>query len=74
MILPTKHIPASKSLLGVSAKLLRPIRSSPTVTDLWAQVRSDPDVATFERFVLALDLLFLWGVIELRDGRLRRTD
>jgi hypothetical protein len=37
-------------------------------------VRSDPDVATFERFVLALDLLFLWGVIELRDGRLRRTD
>jgi hypothetical protein len=44
------------------------------VTDLWAQFRSDPDVATFERFVLALDLLFMLGVVELRDGRLKRSD
>lgn len=72
MILPTKHVPPRKAILGVAAILLQPIRASPTVSDLWAQVRSNPDVGTFERFVLALDLLFLLGAVDLQDGRLQR--
>jgi hypothetical protein len=74
VILPTKHIPSTKSLLGVASALLLPMSHPPTVTDLWDRVRADPDVGSFERFVLALDLLYLLGVIELVDGRLRRWD
>jgi hypothetical protein len=74
MILPTKHVPTKRALIGIAAKLLRRFKSSPTVTDLWSQVRNDSDLATFERFVLALDLLYMLGVIEFREGRLiRRT-
>jgi hypothetical protein len=72
MILPTKHTPPWKSLLGVSAYLLTEIRGSAlTVNRLWEQMRSDARVGTFERFVLALDLLYIMGAIESAGGRMR---
>lgn len=72
MILPTKHLPPSKAIIGVAGKLVGPLASKPTVTDLWERVRNDPDVGTFERFVLGLDLLYLLGVVDIMEGRLVR--
>lgn len=71
MILPTKHIPAQQSLLGVGAVLLRALRRDLTVSALWDEVRSN--LCTFERFVLGLNLLYTLGLLELKDGLLRRT-
>lgn len=73
MILPTKHISTSRSLLGVGATVLKNLQGAQTVSRLWEHVRTEPEVRNFERFVLALDLLFALGAIELHEGLLRRT-
>jgi hypothetical protein len=73
MILPTKHIKLSNSLLGLSAELLKYLNGGQTVTSLWGNVRHLPEVKTFERFTLGLDFLYSLGVIEFEDGLLRRN-
>lgn len=73
MILPTKHIPQDEALIGVGATVLAQLTKPMTVSGLWERVRGEPNVGTFERFVLASNLLFLLGAIDLKDGLLRRT-
>ena len=70
MILPTKHISASQSLLGVGATILRHLDQDRTVSGLWELCRGAPEVGTFERFVLALDALYTVGAVDLLDGLL----
>ena len=74
MILPTKYITTSYSLLGVGAELLRVLARPRTVTSLWDEARQMHGVMTFERFTLALDLLFACGAISLSDGLIRRGE
>jgi hypothetical protein len=73
MILPTKHIPQDEALLGVGATVLAHLSAPLTVSSLWERIRTEPNVGTFERFVLASNLLYLVGAIEIRDGLLIRT-
>ncbi|QSV64374.1 MAG: hypothetical protein HEQ26_18080 [Dolichospermum sp. DL01] len=72
MILPTKHISTSHSLLGVGAKILEQLYQPRTVSSLWSAVRDIAEVATFERFVLTLDLLYAIGAIDMEMGLIRR--
>lgn len=72
MILPTKHIAPENSLLGIGATLLNLLAQEKTVTRLWDQARTTNRVLTFTRFILALDLLFAMGALELTNGLLRR--
>lgn len=72
MILPDKHVSAQDSLLGVGAVLLTHLTHNRTVSQLWERTRQDPHVANYERFVLTLDLLFLMGIVEWREGTLVR--
>lgn len=72
MILPTKHIKLENSLIGVSAELLKRLSIGRTVTSLWNEVKTVPGMQTYERFTLALDLLYTVGAVHLRDGLLRR--
>ncbi|KAB8334717.1 hypothetical protein SD80_010270 [Scytonema tolypothrichoides VB-61278] len=72
LILPTKHISTSYSLLGVGAKILEHMYQPRTVSSLWGAVATIPEIATFERFVLTLDLLYAIGAIEMETGLLRR--
>jgi hypothetical protein len=73
MILPTKHISENEAILGVAATILRHSDSPITVSGLWERTKVESNVGTFERFVLAADLLFIIGAIELRDGLLVRV-
>jgi len=70
MILPTKHISTRNSLLGVGATIIEHLNHPRTVTSLWSDLSKVPEVATFERFVLVLDLLYMIGAIELEEGLL----
>jgi hypothetical protein len=74
VILPTKHISPNNSLIGVGATILRNIQEGITVTRLWECVKLNPEVATFERFILALDLLYIIGIIEFEKGLLKRRN
>lgn len=73
MILPTKHLSTEQSLLGIGANVLSALPRPRTVSSLWDEVRHDPNVATFERFTLALDLLYACGAISMADGLLFRV-
>jgi len=73
-ILPTKHISTHRSLLGVGAKIIEHLYQPRTVSSLWSAVSTMPEVATFERFVLTLDLLYIIGAVEMDEGLLRRCN
>lgn len=73
MILPTKHISQKEALIGVGATLLRHLDEPRTVSSLWERVRHEENVGTFERFVLAADLLHLLGAIGVSNGLLVRV-
>lgn len=73
MILPGKHVSVSRSILNAGAALLQNIDGSQTVTMLWDEARAWPEVGTFERFTLGLDMLFAIGLVRYRDGLLERA-
>ncbi len=79
MILPTKHLSSDVALLSVGARILRCLPRETTVSRLWNEVRKATreegyaPALSFDWFILALDLLFLLGAVELSEGRLRRV-
>lgn len=73
MILPTKHISQSEALIGVGATLLAELSGPMTVSALWEHLRTKPNIGTFERFILASNLLYLIGAIEIKDGLIVRA-
>lgn len=79
MILPSKHLPQDRALLTVGASILRHLSHPITVSALWEKIPRSPSVhkaqspLRYDAFVLALDLLFLMGAVELRDGLLVRS-
>ena len=78
MILPSKHVSQDRALLTVGAEILRHLTLPMTVSALWEELpgpaarKEGPPRLHYDGFVLALDMLFLMGVIELQDGFLRR--
>lgn len=75
MILPNKHLLSQDSLIGVGGLLLTKIGTSgTTVSRLWEGVRDHREVGTFDRFILALDTLYLLGYLNLDDGMLTKRE
>lgn len=78
MILPSKHLSQNRALLTVGAVILRHLSVPITVSALWEQLshfsrdHSASSPLRYDAFVLALDLLFLMGAVDLRDGLLVR--
>lgn len=79
MILPTKHIRPDRALLAIGGDLLLSLREPVTVSRLWDDIRSkrgqpgEPAPINYDWFVLALDLLFMLGAVQLDRGILRKT-
>ena len=80
MIVPTKHISVAESILGFGAVLLEGISGSIHVDDLWRRFhrinnsKDYPSYQSFDNFILALDLLYIVGLIELEaDGSVTRA-
>lgn len=78
MILPSKHLSQDRALLTVGATILRHLSHPVTVSALWEKIprtvleQKSLSPMRYDGFVLALDLLFLIGAIELREGLLVR--
>lgn len=72
MILPDKYIPPHRSLIGIGALILKRLDKPKTVTALWEELKTFPEIRTFERLVLSLDLLYIIGALEIKDGLLIR--
>lgn len=78
MILPSKHLSQDRALLTVGAVILRHLSQPLTVSALWEQMprsagqQKAASPVRYDAFVLALDLLFLVGAVEVHNGLLIR--
>jgi len=76
VILPSKHLPQDRALLTIGAKVLANLPQPKTISAVWqdiAESQKDQESSLrYDGFVLALDLLFSMGAIDLRDGLLSR--
>jgi len=74
MILPTKHLHVNRTLIGIGAEILALLNEPLTASRLWEDFRdsqSDQNrhLVGFDRFVLALDFLFLIEAIHFHRER-----
>lgn len=80
MILPAKHVPADRSLVGVGARVVRVLDRPQTVSAIWRRFQDEERaraigaVTTYDWFVLALDFLFAIGCVEIDGGQVMRVD
>ena len=72
-LLPNKHVPTSRSLVGTGALLLERLEAASTVSGLWELVKNQREVGSFGNFVLSLDYLYAIGAIEYEYGLLSRV-
>jgi len=74
MILPTKHINFSQSLLGLGAYLLSQLKSSKTIDELWDSYKVDYEnnvylaKHSFDNLVMTLIFLYSIGSIAENNG------
>ena len=72
-LLPNKHIPTNRSLVGIGALVLGRLERPTNVSRLWESVKDEQEVANFGSFVLSLDYLFAVGAIDYERGLLIRS-
>ncbi len=80
MILPSKHLPQDRALLTVGGHVLTFLARPKTVSALWEELNRQtgglgaalPRRITYDWFLLALDLLYALGTIELDNGLVAR--
>jgi hypothetical protein len=72
MILPTKHIRISESLIGFGGYLLKFLKEPMTIDQLWIKYehvnnKKFPAYHNFDNMVLALNLLFIIGIVDINE-------
>ena len=72
MILPTKHIRISESLIGLGGYLLKLLKEPMTIDRLWIEFAKTnnqkyPAYHSFDNVVLSLNLLFLMEIIDINE-------
>jgi hypothetical protein len=72
MLLPDKHISFAESLLGLGCFVLENAKDATTVDNLWRTFEKIRGVAypafhSFDNLVLAIDVLYALGAIDLND-------
>ena len=81
MILPSKHIRFSESLLGLGGVILSIIKEPKTIDEIWfnfSEFNNDkrifPAYHNFDNVVLALNYLFIVGAVLIdKNGRIQNA-
>lgn len=73
MIMPTKYVNLSNSLLGIGSMILVSLDKPCSINNLWINFNLDKRCITFEKFVYALDFLFVLGLVKIRDNTIECT-
>ncbi|MDR2641626.1 MAG: hypothetical protein LBC74_02410 [Planctomycetaceae bacterium] len=72
MLLPTKYITEPQTLLASGGIVLSQIKNPCTLTALWERTCKIPQVGTFERLIITLDMLYILGAIDISQGLIRK--
>lgn len=74
MVLPSKHMPLNRSLVGLGGEILASLKERPrSISAAWDWVRERNNSTSFEQFALAASFLYTMGAIELEGDVLRRV-
>ena len=71
-LLPNKHVPTSRTLVGLGAMILIRLDTASTVSGLWEIVMDEPEIGSYHNFVLTLDYLYTIGAIDYEQGLLAK--
>jgi len=76
MILPSKHIDPRRALITVGGEILDQIGRGASISSLWSRMQTKRKAQsegslTYDWFVLAIDLLYAMGAVELSDGMIK---
>ena len=71
-LLPSKHVPTDRSIIGLGALLLESLETGSTINGLWERVKPYSRIGSFSNFILTLDYLYAIGAIEYDNGFLSR--
>lgn len=80
MILPTKHTPIEQSLIGFGGYLLEILKEKYSIDTLWKKYQDDLKKKvfignhSFDNMLLTLVLLYSLGIIEEKDGVIKRCN
>ncbi|QQZ09619.1 ABC-three component system middle component 6 [Heyndrickxia vini] len=72
MIFPNKYIKLNNTLLGIAALTLSLLIEPMNMNLLWGKISNKRKDLTFDQFVLALDLLFVLGLIHFSENRIEK--
>jgi hypothetical protein len=72
MILPTKHIRISESLIGLGGFLVKLLNEPMSIDQLWIKYskhndKGFPAYHNFDNLVLSVNLLYIMGIIDIND-------
>ncbi len=74
MILPTKHLPTERSLIGIGADIVRLLDEPKSVSTLWLEFQEVNELKnrrlTFDWFTLAIAMLYALGTIQQHGRRI----
>lgn len=80
MILPSKHIPESRSLAAIGGEILVQLEEPRAVSEIWERVVSARRAAgrgsalPYDWFILALTFLHAIFAVELSQGLIQRVE
>lgn len=74
MILPDKTITLQYSLVGTGYIVLNELRTPKTLTELWENLKSLEEINNYKKFILTLDFLYMFELIEYKDPFLVRCN
>lgn len=78
MILPTKHINFSQSLLGLGSYILLQLKSPKSIDELWEQYEIDYENKiylakhTFDNLIMTLLFLYSVSSVSEKDGVIKK--
>lgn len=72
MILPSKYIKLENSIFFLGAVVLSEKIDNESVSSLWEKLRRSGQIGSFDRFVAAMDFLYLIGAVTFEGGLVKR--
>ncbi|AEA46897.1 ABC-three component system middle component 6 [Archaeoglobus veneficus] len=74
IVVPDKTMKLKYSIIGAGSRILKELDTPQTVSSLWEKVRHSDEVGTFDKYVLILDFLYALGLIEFKEGLLKKVN
>lgn len=70
--MPSKYLQEDEALIGVSAALLSLIEGNGNLSEIWESAKKIKAIGSFERFILALNFLYLLDLVDLQGNKIVR--